>query len=718
MSSSPRNCGDQDKHVQLTSRQKAIIQILTKFTASRPVTVAMISEMMGVSSRTILREIPHIEQWMTQNDFHFIRKPGVGLILDESVENQKLILELLEVESIPKEYTKEERRRRILGELLYAEEPLKSYYFTSKFHISEGTLSSDLDEVGHWLESYEIRLIRRPGLGILLEGDERSYSQAIANVVYESIDESQIMQLLCGDPTEDGMSVTVHNRVFGLLDHDTTSKVEKILMESARRLHIQYTDSAYVGLIVHIGLAIKRIQNNEKIEMEPERLQKLMMLPEFSVAEEISDQLQETFHVRIPRGEVGFITMHLSSARIWPTGRQVRRNIDSINLRQLATELMEQVEQQIGMVLHDSDSLLEDLCNHMAPTISRLSMGIQIENTQIDSIQEEYPEIMEATRDACNDILCREVGVDEVPDSEVSFLAMHFGAALEKKLQQLQTISAVVVCPTGIGTSRILEAGLKKAFPNIDVHGTISAFRIDTKKLREQGIDLIISTVNLTTDYPWICVSPILQAQDRRQIESVMAALQDKKRGKPISLAHRQMTCEDIRHIAYTGSELLNMVENLRFDTLSEAHSRTEVIAKAGALFADNDRSAADIEAGLYERDQVADTYVKQFHVLMLHCQTNMIDHARFGYIRLDPPLYEQARVIFGALVMLAPETASEDEVAHHLIGAISSLLVENKTLLGQLRSGDWDGSRASIEAGLGVYYKQYLRKRIGVGGK
>lgn len=303
MSSSPRNCGDQDKHVQLTSRQKAIIQILTKFTASRPVTVAMISEMMGVSSRTILREIPHIEQWMTQNDFHFIRKPGVGLILDESVENQKLILELLEVESIPKEYTKEERRRRILGELLYAEEPLKSYYFTSKFHISEGTLSSDLDEVGHWLESYEIRLIRRPGLGILLEGDERSYRQAIANVVYESIDESQIMQLLCGDPTEDGMSVTVHNRVFGLLDHDTTSKVEKILMESARRLHIQYTDSAYVGLIVHIGLAIKRIQNNEKIEMEPERLQKLMMLPEFSVAEEISDQLQETFYVRIPRGE-------------------------------------------------------------------------------------------------------------------------------------------------------------------------------------------------------------------------------------------------------------------------------------------------------------------------------------------------------------------------------------------------------------------------------
>lgn len=716
MSSIPKK-GDRRKQVQLTARQKTIIQILTKFTASRPVTVAMISEMMGVSSRTILREIPHIEQWMTQNDFHFIRKPGVGLILDESVENQKLILELLDMESVQKEYSKEERRRRILGELLYAEEPLKSYYFTSKLHISEGTLSSDLDEVGHWLENYNIQLIRRPGLGILLEGDERSYRQAIANVVYESIDEAEIMQLLCGESPKKKLSVAVHNRVFSLLDHDTTAKVEQILMESAQRLHIHYTDSAYVGLIVHIGLAIRRIQNNEKIEMDRDKLQKLMMLPEFSVAEEICDRLKETFQIRIPRGEVGFITMHLSSARIWPTGNQAGRSIDSMNLRQLVTEIIGHVEKDIGIILHDSDSLLEDLCNHMAPTISRLSMGIQIENSQIDTVREEYPDIMEATRSAC-EILCREIGVEEVPESEICYLAMHFGAALEKKLQQIQTIEVVVVCPTGVGTSRILEASLKKAFTNINVRGTISAFRIDTNRLREQGIDLIISTVNLTTDFPWICVSPILQAQDRRRIESMMVSMQKKKREQPVSQVCSHITCDDVRHIAYTGCELLNLVENLRFDTLHAARTRAEVIAKAGALFAEDDRTAVDIEAGLYERDQIADTYIKQFHALMLHCQTKMVDHARFGYIKLEPPLYEKGRVIFGSLVMLAPDTGNEDVVPQHLIGAIGSLLVENKTLLDQLRAGDWDGSRASIEEGLGVYYKQYLNKRIGVGEK
>ena len=136
-------------------------------------------------------------------------------------------------------------------------------------------------------------------------------------------------------------------------------------------------------------------------------------------------------------------------------------------------------------------------------------------------------------------------------------------------------------------------------------------------------------------------------------------------------------------------------------------------------MFAENDCMATDIEAGLYERDQIADTYVKQFHVLMLHCQTHMVEHARFGYIRLEPPVYENGRVIFGSMVMLAPQSEeNQTAVPHHLLGAISSLMVENKTLVDQLRAGDWNGSQASIRAGLEVYYKQFLKKKIGVGDK
>ena len=61
----------------LTARQQEIVKILAK-TAGNPVPVGAISEKLKVSSRTILRELPAIEHWLHENDFTFVRKPGVG----------------------------------------------------------------------------------------------------------------------------------------------------------------------------------------------------------------------------------------------------------------------------------------------------------------------------------------------------------------------------------------------------------------------------------------------------------------------------------------------------------------------------------------------------------------------------------------------------------------------------------------------------------------
>ena len=47
----------------LTKRQKEIIKILADFTADNPITVQTISEKLKLSSRTILRELPRINEW-------------------------------------------------------------------------------------------------------------------------------------------------------------------------------------------------------------------------------------------------------------------------------------------------------------------------------------------------------------------------------------------------------------------------------------------------------------------------------------------------------------------------------------------------------------------------------------------------------------------------------------------------------------------------------
>ena len=47
------------------------------------VTAAMLAESIGVSRRTVLRELPSVEQWIAAAGYHFVRSPGQGLLLDE-----------------------------------------------------------------------------------------------------------------------------------------------------------------------------------------------------------------------------------------------------------------------------------------------------------------------------------------------------------------------------------------------------------------------------------------------------------------------------------------------------------------------------------------------------------------------------------------------------------------------------------------------------------
>ena len=72
----------------LTLRQKKIIEILTSPNNTDFITISNIAEKLGLSNRTVLRDMPNVEKWLYENDFNFIKKPWVGIIIDESLENK------------------------------------------------------------------------------------------------------------------------------------------------------------------------------------------------------------------------------------------------------------------------------------------------------------------------------------------------------------------------------------------------------------------------------------------------------------------------------------------------------------------------------------------------------------------------------------------------------------------------------------------------------
>ena len=119
----------------------------------------------------------------------------------------------------------------------------------------------------------------------------------------------------------------------------------------------------------------------------------------------------------------------------------------------------------------------------------------------------------------------------------------------------------------------MLAANLMRSLHNVEIRQIMSAFHLDPEKLRENGIDLIISTVPLDLDFPSICVSPIPQAQDMlvitNAVESIGADRAKKSLTKPLLPdTGNEMTWEDIRSFTRTGEEISQLLEHFRIQEI------------------------------------------------------------------------------------------------------------------------------------------------------
>ena len=79
-----------------------------------------------------------------------------------------------------------------------------------------------------------------------------------------------------------------------------------------------------------------------------------------------------------------------------------------------------------------------------------------------------------------------------------------------------QSIEVLVVCASGMGSSKMLRSRLEREFAEIDVEKIISLHKLSDEDLSRY--DLIISTVPLDLgDDKYICVSPLLNDRDKEE---------------------------------------------------------------------------------------------------------------------------------------------------------------------------------------------------------
>lgn len=698
---------------KLVSRQKQIIQILTKSTIKNPITISTIAENLNVSSRTVLREMPKIEEWLDENGFNFIKKPGVGLIIDESLENQQLILELLEVENIKKEYTKEERKRIILSELLINKEPLKIFYFTNQLKVSEGTLSNDLDGIDEWLREFDVKLIRKQGLGIYLQGDENNYRKVLADILYKTLDEKDLINLLkksLNDTDNNSIEFSINNRMLNFIDKTIIKNIENIISKLEYSNNFKLIDSDYIGLVIHISLAVQRIKNGERIFMNKDKLSELEVLPEFKVATEIVNQLELEFKIEIPKDEIGYITMHLKGARLRRDKIENDIDFDNLDIKQIANYIILEVEKDFDIQINNKQKLSKDIYNHLVPAISRMTMKLNIRNPLLENVKQQYKEVYESCQRSC-EIFKKIIKIDKVPESEVAYIATHIAAAIEENIKS-KNLSVVIACPTGVGTSRLLAVNIKKEFPNIDIKKSISAINIDEEKLKNYGVDFIISTVELDINYKHICLNPMFLQKDRIKLKEFVHRYSKNRIFKKIIKKELKCDKDKIKEISGLGTEIISILEDIRVKNVYSIDSVNELIDEASKVFISDIEKSKVIKELLVKREERSSTYLKGFNMMLLHCKNKVFDSCKFGVIRLEKRLSKDNKEIDFAIISLIPENNTQTQL--DIMSYINGEVIEKENFRSAIQNSGKDELVEVMERVLGDLYRRELKNIMG----
>jgi mannitol operon transcriptional antiterminator len=683
-------------------------------------TIKEIAENLGVSSRTILREMSKIEKWLESNGFNLEKKPGVGLKLRENLERRKELKDLLQMENVQKSYSPEERQLIIISELLRIKEPVKLFYFTSMFNVSPGTITHDLDNIEGWFNKHNLKLIRKPGFGVHVKGKEENFRKAMIDLLYDNLEESQLIQIISNnvmDSTRDRgkIELNIRNRLLNLIDKDTIAKIEELVHKTEDKIEHKLTDSAYVGLIVHLALAVQRIKNNENITIDKDFLRELRLTKEYNTAQELADDISDAFNIKIPEDEVGYITMHLKGAKIYATGKiDDGVVIQKFELIKIVKEMIKVAEKELGYILEYNEKLLLDLVAHLIPTISRLKMNLNIRNPLLEEIKSNYPRIFEISRKSSK-ILEEYIDVN-IPESEIGYIAMHLGAAIEKNYSNQHKIYNVIVsCASGIGTSRMLAARLEKEFKNINVIDIVSGMHLKKNWIEKENIDLIISTTEIDDNQiETVTVTPFLLEEDKAKIErklkeisKIRKVITKEDNYKNNVSSNLKNSMETVRQYSEAILQILNnfyYIEGIRVESIDQL---IDIVSTR--LFKDKEKSLI-LSEELREREKLGQTILDKKEIILLHCRSEVIDSLKCGFIKLEEKVYSanNKQPVKVAVVLLAPKNSKKSEL--DVISEISRALVENEKFVEVLGFGDEAEIYEEISRILNSFYASKTR--------
>lgn len=490
----------------LSKRETQILKLLFDHRHTY-LTSQEIASGIDVSNRTARKYLHLLEDALKKEAVATIdAKQGNGyqLKIEDSKKFDVFYLNEVKEQSTSKDITtiqeSNDRQYYILNRLFFEQSAVYVDAIADELFVSRSTISNDLVEIKKLITPYQIELQSKSNKGIFVVGNEQNIRHFIMNYFFMD---------------------RLHDNLFAfsmyanLLEGISVEEIVIIVLDECRESQLKLSDFIVYNLVLHIGLAIKRIQNGFLMDIQaPIAFDEDSI--EYQTALKILARIEQAMGLTFSSEEADFIALHLKNKI---TAKTIFQKADAkeAEIRSQLLETLKAIDQDTPFDLEHDTILIDGLMIHFIPLLTRLQNNSSIENPLLEEIKSQYPDLYELTVNYFSKMPI--FSSYRMTEGEWAYLAIHITAAVERYFNDQKT-HVLVICATGLGSSQMIKNRLEREFGSrILIEKVISYYEIAEQDLSQ--IDLVISSINLgniVLNAPIVNVSVFLGEEDIKKI--------------------------------------------------------------------------------------------------------------------------------------------------------------------------------------------------------
>lgn len=691
----------------LSKREKLLLTLLMNQPSG--VTVSFLIEKLDVSRRTVYRELSNAEETLDNFGLKLV-KDAKGYIISGDKENLDKLRNSISEKKLLDDFSKKQRQRILIIKLLLAEDELKIDGLAIDLGVSASTIQSDLQSIEQMFQEYKIEVERRKSLGIIAHADEISLRLIISGLISIEFNEFNFFRLF--DEANNIIEERYHslsNVFLEVIDQKALEISFKSIRQYEKFRFDEVTDTQLQNLIILLALTAMRIKDGHTIKYQDNKIKQKREKNKV-LAEYLLDELTLQYsNFIVTEEEINFLTSQIEGLNV-PLKHEFSESYD-INLIYKTRELIRSVSDEMNRDLREDKTLYNDLLAHINASLSRDQSPIyKKSNPLLDKIYYEFTELSHVVEKHLKRLF---LDID-FHANDVLYIVIHFASAFERTAE-INDLSILIVCSSGVGTAKILESRLVKNIPEINAVDISTVSNLYKHNFEEY--DLILSTIFLNGfEQEYKVVTPLIMDDEMENIKTITAQ----------KISHKQSHRKVV-------SRNTNTIQSLdQFDEFNNFYRRTSIINAILHSFnvktIKNKPSIRDMleyicsnleEEVILEQEPVVQKLERRLNqapigipdtqMALFHCIDSGIKQPFFSIYDLEEPINIQDMShsnmkLTRVLLMLGPEPI--DEMAQEILGTISGSIVENQFNL-QLFN---EGSREVLEQFISQLFLSILK--------